>query len=410
MNLKRIYWNKSDFTTTIVNFIYLKLSLLNRSFSNEEIILKQTTVFISCSGLGLVNRGYETFSRELFEVLSNDDELEIYLLKGAGDNTVKEKKILNIPRFSNIGKMLGKLFGVEPYLIEQLSFSLASVPMLLLQKPQVILYSDFHTGIFYWHIRKFLGLKYKLLFSNGAPNGPPFTRCDYVQQLLPFYKKQALDAGEDSSKHFVLPYAISPPAKSLEERAFIKSEIKNKLGLKGTVVLCVAAINDSHKRITYLIDEVAAIKSNNITLVVLGQQNEESDAIIRHGNELMGSRFSALTLAKDALEEYYTASDVFILPSLSEGLPRVMLEALSFGLPVLSHDYPVSRDVLKKFGYFADFSIKSSLSGLLLGVLSDMNAFSVDMAFERSKYIQLNFSWTALKKDYRNMINSVANA
>lgn len=34
--------------------------------------------------------------------------------------------------------------------------------------------------------------------------------------------------------------------------------------------------------------------------------------------------------------DYMAASDIFVLPSLSEGMPLVVLEAMSMGLPVVS--------------------------------------------------------------------------
>jgi len=39
-------------------------------------------------------------------------------------------------------------------------------------------------------------------------------------------------------------------------------------------------------------------------------------------------------------------SDVFVLPSLFEGLPLALIEAMSLGLPCLASDIPASRDVL----------------------------------------------------------------
>lgn len=46
-----------------------------------------------------------------------------------------------------------------------------------------------------------------------------------------------------------------------------------------------------------------------------------------------------------ALRELYAHAGFFVLPSSHEGLPIAMLEALSYGLPVLASDIPANREV-----------------------------------------------------------------
>jgi glycosyltransferase involved in cell wall biosynthesis len=51
-------------------------------------------------------------------------------------------------------------------------------------------------------------------------------------------------------------------------------------------------------------------------------------------------------LEKEELWKIYIASDLFVLPSLNEGMPNAMLETLGFGLPCIGSDIPGIMDIL----------------------------------------------------------------
>jgi len=50
-------------------------------------------------------------------------------------------------------------------------------------------------------------------------------------------------------------------------------------------------------------------------------------------------------LTGEPLNQVYTHAALFVLPSYHEGLPMVLLEAMSYGLPVLVSDIPANREV-----------------------------------------------------------------
>ena len=88
-----------------------------------------------------------------------------------------------------------------------------------------------------------------------------------------------------------------------------------------------------------LIRAVASIqKTKPCRLVIIGEGPERANLEqLAESLQLSGESFQ-LPGFVDETEKYYREADVFVLPSKWEGLPNVVLEALSYGLPVVATD------------------------------------------------------------------------
>ena len=95
---------------------------------------------------------------------------------------------------------------------------------------------------------------------------------------------------------------------------------------------------ETEKGIEYLLEAIPLIqKKHPVTLNIIGEGINEAalialsrklkinDSVIFYGHIPFG----------EELFNHYINSDVFVLPSLSEGLPRVINEARGFGLPIV---------------------------------------------------------------------------
>ena len=364
-----------------------------------------TKVFLICSGLGNVKRGFESFTQECFDALSQDSHLDLTLFKGGGKSQGREVCLPNLTRTSTTAQQLGNFTNRGAYFIEQATFTFSLLPYIQRQQPDIIYFSDGNVGNILWHWRKLAKQKYKLLYSNGGPLPPDFARWDYIQQVAPVHLQLALDAGVSAEKQSMVPYGInmSRELKILSEDEQVTLKQKLGLPLQRPIILSVATINNSHKRMNYLIREVASLSELRPYLLLLGQQDQESPAILQLGKQLLGEdNFAAKTVAPEQVKNYHQIADLFVLASVGEGLPRALLEAISQGLPCLVHDYEVARFAVGNQGYLADLNIPGNLVQLINQALP--NAKNKSLRRQRHFYTYNRFSWEQLRPRYLKMI------
>jgi glycosyltransferase involved in cell wall biosynthesis len=157
----------------------------------------------------------------------------------------------------------------------------------------------------------------------------------------------------------------------------------------------------------YLIEEVARLPEPRPFVLMAGQVESETEGLRELARRLLGDDgHSIRTVPQREVVDIGRASDTFVLASLGEGLPRALIEALSFGLPCLTHDYGVSRFALGPYGHFGDFTRPGSLAGLI-AERADAEP-SDDLARERHRYAYENFSWDRLRQRYVEMLGAVA--
>ncbi len=138
---------------------------------------------------------------------------------------------------------------------------------------------------------------------------------------------------------------------------------KTDFGLNETdvVFVCVARINKfkNHKLLIDSFIEVCKIK-DNYKLLIIGDGN--IDHLPKHPNVIfLGG------LPKDQVYEYLSISDFYISTSLREGLSNAYLEALAFGLPLLSTKTPGTDELLidgYNGFYIQDFSQEAVIDAI----------------------------------------------
>lgn len=148
-------------------------------------------------------------------------------------------------------------------------------------------------------------------FVNGRM---PFERARKVTDRVAMVISSTLEAGD---LHQRATYALSTPV-----RLLYVGYLKHMKGLN------------------YLLEAVAALvrEGRDVRLTLVGSGPLESE--LREQMHVLSIRgrveFLGYVAMGPALNAAYDAADVFVFPSLSEGSPRVVLEALAHSLPTVS--------------------------------------------------------------------------
>jgi glycosyltransferase involved in cell wall biosynthesis len=358
-------------------------------------------VLLACSGLDHAWRGFESFARDCFEELRDDPEVDIELVKGSGSSAFKERSVRGLTRDSVPVRAAARLSGKRAFVFEHLLFALSLQPAIFRSDPDVIYFSEWHTGLALAKLRHLTRRRYRLLLSNGTMSVSGFGHLDHVQQLTPAALDIALELGADPGTQTMLPLPtridrhFEPIA--TDDRAALRSRLG--LPVDRPVILSVAALNRSHKRLDYLIDEVARLPEPRPFLLMAGQPEEETAGLRSFARERLTERGHEFrTVPYSDVPDLYRASDAHVLASLGEALGRVLIEALAYGVPCLAHDYPVTRFVLGDQGRLADFSQPGALAALLRETVTASG--SDDDARARHEYAYENFSWDRLRPRY----------
>lgn len=164
--------------------------------------------------------------------------------------------------------------------------------------------------------------------------------------------------------------------------------------------LCVARLIP-RKGIDRLLDAVAALRASGraITLDVIGGGRLAGE--LRAHAERLGLG-NAVTwhgyIAHDRLPEHYARADVFVLPSLQEGMSNTVLEALAAGLPVVVSDTGGTAELVDGNGFVVPPRDPAALTAALAR-LSDDRDLRLRMG-RRSRELALGMSWEMVAGSY----------
>lgn len=124
-----------------------------------------------------------------------------------------------------------------------------------------------------------------------------------------------------------------------------RSDLRLELNLSRNVVLTVGRLIPL-KRVDQIIKVISQIETANLVIVGDGPQELELKKLSLTLGCADRIRFTSRLNQKEVYK-YMKASDVFVLNSITEGLPLVIIEAMSCGLPVIATNVGGTPEIVK---------------------------------------------------------------
>jgi glycosyltransferase involved in cell wall biosynthesis len=118
--------------------------------------------------------------------------------------------------------------------------------------------------------------------------------------------------------------------------------------------------------------------------------------------------FTGAVPHKDVLQ-YYHKANVFVLPSLNEGMSNTMLEALACGLPLIATDTGGTKEILAdgRNGFIVRMRDSNDLAEKLEKLVLDPSL--VERMGQESLRIAKELSWESVAKGYVELYQKTIN-
>jgi glycosyltransferase involved in cell wall biosynthesis len=283
---------------------------------------------------------------------------------------------LNPQKFETIGIYLTKTSDI-PNLLEQSGkkvFYISDKPKLPLNRPKAflkfirilkeqkvdILHCDNHKTTFHGTIGgKFAGVPVIISHVHGLGRTRNLNRRIQNYFLMPHIDKifavgQAVKEDIEKNNPSVSPDKVINIGNAVDYEYFAnakcdRNEFRKKYNIpQDSFLFATAGRLAQTKGQKYLIEAFAKIKNQipNISLICAGR-GELKEELENRAAEL-GCKDSVFFPGKiENMREFYCGIDCFVLPSIAEGLPRTLLEAMSSGVLSIASDVGGIPEILE---------------------------------------------------------------
>jgi len=218
---------------------------------------------------------------------------------------------------------------------------------------------------------------------------PTWQRANYIIALSKAIKGEIMRWGIPDEKIGVIHNGVDTSvfSPSLPSR----KDAQEKYGINNPYCLFVGQLT-RRKGVDYLLKALAPV---NIKCVIVGDGHERKSLMLLAKNFGISNKvsFTGAVPLKD-LRELYAGASFFVFPSVAEGMPLTILEAMSSGLPVIATNIPGTDEVVRENynGFLVQPRDVKALRSRIQ-VLTEDCKFCKKMGDNARRFVVRNFSW-----------------
>ncbi len=160
-------------------------------------------------------------------------------------------------------------------------------------------------------------------------------------------------SNQQSGKDFIPSFSSVVINNGIDERKFDAAgkykDIRAELNIDPAAVLVLfIARFTAHKQPLILLEAfVEALRVNSaLRLLMVGEGDQQAEAVRRVQELGLGDKITILNFRQD-VPDVLAAADIFVLPSLWEGLPIGLLEAMAMGKAVIATEVDGTKEIVE---------------------------------------------------------------
>ncbi len=180
---------------------------------------------------------------------------------------------------------------------------------------------------------------------------------------------------------------------------------KRKKASKALRIICVARLVE-RKGVKYLLKSLTELKKVDFKLTIIGEGNQKKQLEELAKELKIDKKVSFLGAAPhQELVQHYQQHDIFVLPSLNEGMSNTVLEAMACGLAIIMTDVGGARELVNENGFLVRVK---TIADFTISIDAYHNKSLLQRHQKASRSMAEQLSWNLASRRYKGVYHQIS--